>query len=475
MTVSTDVSGGVPDDVLHTTSGRSAPTHGDHKTKHDVDELAGVIERARTCGDEQTIWMSRDDVQLPGFGDARPDCGEEFPFFCSACGETKSFGRTCFQSQCPRCAASWARRTATRVVAKLLALRAYRDSFMESHQRLHHVTNSFDVQSEHCPTGAEQALDLSKKLLKTAGLEGWLAYHPYRGRDGDDRGAWKERLFDDRDWDDVEDDLVWSPHVHGIVVGHHTPGGNVTKELEERVDWVLHRITKEDSSVSLYDEFDVARAVTYCLSHVGTYETEDGQRRAATRWFGEHINDVTASPLQEAKVDHVVRAVAPKTLGLPLNRLSCSEEHAVDGDDVAAKAHDFVVDHDRAQGSARYWQLGPSAASPDDAGGDDLWESGSGLVEATGDDPPDDPDAPPDTERCRGRLLPIAKAAPYLASSEWMRRAAYADETAAKHAEWVEQEPWIPDVDDASDEQISTVEFILGEDPDAGPDAPPPG
>lgn len=473
MTVDIDTAEGVPDSQLHQTSGRSAPTHGDHRTKHDADALCDVVVRARTQGDTNELWTQREDVILPGFGEyGRETCGEEFPGFCTACGEVKNIGETCYMSRCPRCAPAWALRTAKRVVAKLLALRAYRDSFMESHQRCHHVVNSFDLDSPNCPTDHEQALDMAKKLLSLVNLEGWLAFHPFRGRERDDRGAWKERLFDDRGWDEVSDELVWSPHVHGIVVGHHTPGGNVTKELEERADWLLHRITKEDSSVSLYDEYDIARAVTYCLSHVGLYETEDGDRRAATRWFGEHVNDVVASDVQEAKVDHVVRAVAPTTLGLPYNRLACSAEHAIDADGHAeAKAHDHIVDLDRAQGK-RAWELRPMAANHSSSSGDDLWDSPGGEVASSADSA--DLDAP-QTERCAGRLQPISKAAPYLASSEWCARAKYAADTREAHQEWVETEPWIPDVEDAIDEQVATVEFILGEDPDAGPDAPPPG
>lgn len=466
MSVSADVdTSKVSDSQLHQTSGRSAPTHGDHVTKHDADELCGIVERARTQGDRNELWTKRDDVLLPGFGQARADCGDEFANFCTACGETKTMGRTCYQSQCPRCAPAWARRTATRVVAKLLAIRAYRDSFMETHQRLHHNVTSFDVDSPNCPVDHEQALDLTKQLYSACDLDGWLAYHPYRGRERDDRGAWKERLFDDRGWDEISDELVWSPHVHAIVCGHHTPGGNVTKELEERTDLLMHRITKKDSSVSLYDEYDLARAVTYCLSHVGTFETENGDRRAATRWFGEHANDVTASPLQEAKVDHVVRAVAPKTLGLPLNRLACSEEHAVDADgEIGAKAHSLVVDHDRAQGSAKFWQLDSYAGSSSSGSGDSLWDSGSPPADVE----PDLEPAEPERQRCGGRLLPISKAAPYIRSAEWMARAEYADETKAAHQEWKEKEPWIPDVADASDAQVETIELILA-DRGAGP------
>lgn len=461
MTVDVDTSAGVPDDRVHQTSGRSAPTHADHVSKHDVDALAGVIERARTCGDRGELWTSREDVLLPGFGDARPDCGEAFDRFCTGCGSVSNMSRTCYQSKCPRCAPSWARRTGTRVVAKLLAMRAYRDSYHESHQRLHHLVISPDIDAASSPVDHEQALSLTKDLLAEAGLEGWLAYHPFRGHDGDDRGEWAERLFDDRGWDDISPELSWSPHIHAVVVGHQTPGGNVTKELEARTGWVLSRITKEDSSVSLYDEYDAARAVTYCLSHVGTFQQAE-RRVAATRWFGEHVQDVTADAVQEATVDYVVRAVAPMTLGLPYNDLACSEDHAVDQDgDVAAKAHDHVVDLDRAQGK-RAWELRPTVSTSSSSRDDSLWDSPGGELSADDVEPDLEPDAL-ETQRCAGRLLPISKAAPYLASAEWTARATHAEQTRDAHQEWVREEPWIPAVDDASDAQVDAVELIIAD------------
>lgn len=171
--------------------------------------------------------------------------------------------------------------------------------------------------------------------------------------------------------------------------------------------------------------------MTYILSHVGLYKGANGDVRAATRWFGEHVNDVTASAAQEARVDHIARAVAPMTLGLPYNGLACSAEYAVDEDgDIAQKAHDHIVDLDRAQGQ-RTWELRPFASASSSDSGDDLWDTPDGELSANDVDTPE-------SQRCAGRLLPISKAAPYLASSEWVVRAEHADQTAAAHRKWVE-------------------------------------
>jgi len=149
------------------------------------------------------------------------------------------------------------------------------------------------------------------------------------------------------------------------------------------------------------------------------------------------------------------------TLGLPYNRLACSEEHAVDDDGhVEARAHGHIVNLDRAQGKRR-WEFDSYASSGSSSSGDDLWETGGGIevdVTSAGAEP-----AEPATERCRGRLLPISKAPPYLRSIEWCARAEYSDQTRKVHEEWVEKQPWIPDVEDASDAQVSVVEDIIAD------------
>jgi hypothetical protein len=480
--VDVDTAEGVAADHVATTSSRSAPHHADQETDHDAEDLIACVQRVRQSTDPDTLWTQADDVQLPGFGSRYEDCGDEFDAFCEGCGAVKTIGRTCRKNQCPRCAPMWAVELGTRVTAKLLALRAYRDSFHETHQRCHHVVLSPPVDfNPDTDKPRHKVIQVLKELMAETGLQGWYCYHPFRGKDGDDRGEWAERLFDDRGWAEIAPELIWQPHIHAIVVGHMTPGGNVTKRLEEETGWVLHRITKEDSSVSIYGKWDLARAVTYCLSHAGTYDVGE-HRRVCADYFGDDwMQEITVSERQEAKVNHVVRAVAPKTLGLPFNRLACSEEHDVGPDgSVEAKAHDHVVDLDRAQGMAKYWSLDSYASSLDDRdGGEDLWESGGGANSAEEPHPQREPDpslteADDETQRCSGRLLPISKAAPYLTSAEWCARAEYAEDTREAHQEWVDEEPWIPAVGDASDAQVQTVEFILGTDPEAGPDAPPP-
>lgn len=57
----------------------------------------------------------------------------------------------------------------------------------------------------------------------------------------------------------------------------------------------------------------------------------------------------------------------------------------------------------------------------------------------------------------------------WLASSTGIRDN---EESGEGHQEWVENKPRIPDIGNASKDQIQTVEWLLAEDPNAGPDPP---
>jgi hypothetical protein len=466
------VSTSVPAEHTTNVSNRSAPHFAAGTTDHDADTLIEAIEAApvATAGDGVPPWTEHDDLTLPGFGPLAQDCGQDFPFFCSGCGDVKNFGRTCYQSTCSRCAPAWARRTATRVVAKLRALRAYYDEARSAHQRLHHIVVSppRDYHPGEEPHW-ESAYDTVKRILKTAGHAGWLCYHPRRGKDDDDRGFWKEHLFNNSDADQLDDETRFAPHFHAIVVGHQTPGGDVSKEIEARTGWVIHRITKQDSNVSLYDEYDLARAVTYCLSHAGIIAPDDGQSRVCANHFGRYTNNATATDAEEAANDAVVRAVAPKTLGLPFNRLACDAERAVDCEvcdddhdhddvleagsdhyervDVAAAAASRHRDPFVATDDARLPRENPRLENPDpsltsgsgvsaadggsssneDGGADDPLVDEATADESTADDQDGRDGQAPETERCSGRMLPISKAPPFLHNQEWCEQAAHAD------------------------------------------------
>lgn len=466
----------VDDDELHKTTGRSVIEHADDvDAGYDAGELIEKIEAVRVADSLDDIWTS--DMMLPGFKETQDDCGEAHPYGCLGCGAWNVFGRTCYQSMCRRCAPSWARRQAKRKCAKLLAMRAYLDEVRDRHQRCHHVVISPPANWD--PKGDpswEKALDVVKAILDACDLEGQILYHPFKGKDGDDIGEWKTKLNSDRDWEDVYADLKFAPHFHCVVVGHKVPGGGTTRAVEAMTGWIIHRITKEDSNVSLYGEADLARAVTYCLSHTGIYETENGDHKAATRWVGSSQHDATADDADEAYMDAVVRSVAPKTLGLEYNDLACSEEHVSDEfrecDDDDHDHHEAVeIDPALAAGDPREGyhvaggggggddELNPSLDLPDAANLPDV--VGSDVIQNGARDGEDDwldllekrarlrgEELP--TDRCNGRMADVGSFVALVRDDEWARQAEHAEQAVEMLNEWAEDLDYV-DWDPATD------------------------
>ncbi|MEA5387225.1 hypothetical protein VB779_09295 [Haloarculaceae archaeon H-GB11] len=313
------------------------------------------------------------------------------------------------------------------------ALRRYRSEFKSRHQRFHHFVISPPANWDPAAdTSWEAALDVVKEILDVADLEGTAFYHPYKGKDGDDRGFWKRMLFDEIEWDDVRDELRFDPHFHVIAVGHQCPGGDTTRAVEHSTGWVLHRITKQDSNVSLYDEHDLARAVTYCLSHTGLYETDQDTTRAAYRYCGantQRAKPEDASVDVETWMDAVVRRVAPKTLGLPYQSLACQNDRAADV--VQGETHDHKVDVDAAEASRSPYSAS-SASSTSTANSEEFDDKILSQPAADGDDV---------DVTCRGRMLNIAKAPKFLEDEEWC---SYADHVGDLREAWV---AWRDEID----------------------------
>lgn len=268
------------------------------------------------------------EMEIPGFGELGDDCGDDIPRFCADCGHTQSVGRTCYGWECPRCWKGADRKRSATATAKLEALRRYKETSEGPGWRgykFHHLTLSppegFALDSEE---PLDRTFDLLKEVLAELGAEtGMLVYHPFRGEDGDDRGFWKNVLPDGepQDWEPTRDDLTHSPHFHAVVLAKHIDGGHVTKALEEQTGWVIERITKgDDSNVSIYDLHDLARVVTYCLSHAGVI---DGSNQY--RYYGE-LHNFGANPNIERQADAAVRAVATNTLGLAYDSVACTTE-----------------------------------------------------------------------------------------------------------------------------------------------------
>lgn len=374
---------------------------------------SNIVQRFRAVdARDDTFGNPLPELDLPGFGETYDDCGDEIPRFCADCGATHTVGRTCYRSACPRCGKSWARKRGSSVAAKLEATRRYEESKRDgwSGYKFHHLTLS---PPDGYETFSQESLDRTfealKEVLDELGASaGVIVYHPYRGDDetpGDDRGKWKSRLFSGRDWGDVRDELAFSPHFHAVVCAKHIDGGHVTRAVEEDTGWLVHRITKGESNVSIYDKYDLTRVTQYTLSHAGLYDTEE-TTRAAYRYFGRTAN---LSPTDEiaAEMDAAARSVAPKLLGLPWSDLACQEDRG-----------------DRPPQSP----LVASTAAAEPGSGDD---DGDGRFESDGDDAPDG--------TCAGRLLDITKAPAFLEDTDWCEKAPRSDELRDTWDNWREK------------------------------------
>lgn len=375
-------------------------------------------------------------MEIPGFGEAYDEdaeggaCGDQLPVSCSGCGATTTIGRTCRRSTCPRCGAAWVRDRATDLCAELGAVRAVRDHNREAHQRYHHWVA---VAPEDWRLEDDDVLDRTRKVVRDIVYafdhDAIVLYHPWSGsgydeEEGDDRGAWGDRLFNERDWaGDVREELEFRPHFHVISVGNTVPGGDLTRELYNETGWIFSRITKsEDSKVSLYDDEDLAAAVTYCLSHaaIDVNGGDDGSAQRTYRRFGTVINDPDVSPDEDAKLlhDENVREAATRTLGISMREQFCYADVLEGGGDPAQSIRDQI----RARAAP---DPVPGASADDDLdhGTNDVLE-----VEAA--------ESAGELQECEGRLIHLADAQDLLEDDEWVEQAEHVDQLREAVDEW---------------------------------------
>jgi hypothetical protein len=419
-------------DTLHdTTAAASASPEIPDGCEADADAIIREIDRPeRWTGEtvetptgetiertEPTEWRWLPKMDLPGFGSERETCGDEMYRFCSCCGESVEVGQTCYQPRCPRCAQEWCRRAATNAAAKLKALWAYEYSALDSHPYFHHLTISppDDWILDHDPeTVYKRTKEVVKRVMDELGIGGIPIYHPYRGSEeqpGDDMGEWSKRVFNDRDWEgDVAEEVEFSPHFHVVGVSPHVDV-SVTAAVEEATGWVIHRITQGDSGVSVGNDFDLARVVSYCLSHAGVYQDGNGDSQAA--YYPNVIHrsrDVTIKEQTRDEMDEIVRSVAPQTLGIDYSSVACYREVP--------------------KGEGGNMTVTLAGASADDDPDD-----GETSEESDEQDAPDPGDGP-EMEKCEGKLLSFKKAPEYLQDDDWRANAPLAHRLEERYREW---------------------------------------
>jgi hypothetical protein len=330
---------------------------------------------------------------LPGFGEEREDCGVEIPHCCSDCGHPIAVGRTCAQSRCPRCAPAWVTRRAPNAVSRVTeAARMISANLGGQSVPCHHVVVSppedwlIDVEADGVDDPLDETFHVVRDILDGFDAEGLVAYHPWSGNDDleDDRGEWKNRLFAGREWDDVREELKKRPHFHCIVAAPFIPGQQVTAAIYEATGWVVHRVTRNGSAVSLGDIHNVARATTYSLSHVGI-DCRGEQNRAQYRLYGSHVHKADCRSIDEAR--RAVHDVAPETLGVGKLDVECRSKVPADPDDEYQQE---LVDED---GSAESSESSEPTAESD------------GLT------------------TCRGSLVDIEEAKELLNDEDWRAQA----------------------------------------------------
>ncbi|WP_336359064.1 hypothetical protein [Haloarcula sp. CGMCC 1.6347] len=355
-------------------------------------------------------------LDLPGFGDEYDSCGDDIPHFCDDCGHTFAVGRTCKRSTCPRCAPKWVTERAKNIVARLDTNARVRAGEIGEAVYKHHVVIS---PPDDWYLEADDVLDRTQKVIKEImemmDAEGLVAYHPYAGKEdagetlGDDRGEWKRRLFNGRQWEgDVKDELKPRGHFHLVVTSPHIPGGEVTKQVWEQTGWIIDRITKRgESSKSLDDLEDVARAVTYTLSHTGI-DTSGERNEAAYTKFGStwHDSSIEVYSDTEREAQRAVAEVAPSTLGIDPDSVRCKRE---------------VKEEDRA---------------------DDSVDTHEGDSDSSSTDDQDDSSTEVNMVACSGEVHDIEAAPDYLEDEDWRNRAPCADELVRAWVDWENGDGW---------------------------------
>lgn len=366
------------------------------------------------------------ELPLPGSGGRTDSCGDDFqiPRACADCGNVTHVGRTCYRSRCPRCWKGWDRRRSTTVTSKMEALRRYRESKTDGWDgwKFHHlVLSPPDGYKLNSDDPLQRTFDLLKEVLGEIGVDtGYLFYHPFRGPDNDDRGFWKSVLpegeYTGRAAMKEENDLQHSPHFHAVVLSQYVDTEHVVGAVEEATGWTIHRITKgEDSDVSLYNDYDLARSVTYCMSHTGI-----GEDRVAYRPFGEVAN-FTANENIERLMDARVRSVGVNTLGLDYSSEAC------------------VVKRDMTKTrTIETWEekVNLGAAHGDGAGEPEMVKVEEEVEEEV-------------HEECNGRLLEVTAFPRLLNDEEFMAKAEHAQDLARTWEIWRDRvdDDRVPDPD----------------------------
>lgn len=281
------------------------------------------------------------DALLPGKGKRGKNCGKIAAIgVCENCGTKIPLKSSCYQPLCPSCWHKWRFKRAKEYLTKLEGFRRYiyvNRGRNWKVSKFHHVIESPPPNLEY-PLLVEaktpekvrffnRLVKEAKEIAEFVGFRdgGLMIFHPYRLKwpcpecnqwfkpdelkehlskvhlkDEEDIKEIIEKIREQDDdpinegrrWreilkkDNWRDYVYYSPHFHVFGVAN-TIDGLACKRAYEKFGWVVHRVTKGKSKVSIGNLGDLARSLLYCLSHVGILKDEKGRMIRTTRWFGD--------------------------------------------------------------------------------------------------------------------------------------------------------------------------------------------
>ena len=430
---------------------------------------------------------------LPGDpGYAQPDCGSDIPAWaCEECGNPIYIGRTCKNPSCERCWAAAVRDQVVVRASKLYGLGGdlYHNRYNERHDvDLNHIVASLPDILVDSDEPIEHVLKILKVILeKKWHIEGFEAiYHPYRIKD-----EYRKDQYDhggepgrgDMTWADVlnEDDpyqyLKHEPHFHIFFPAKRYQFDYSTVEsIERETGWVFHRITKEDSHISVWDLDDIVHQLTYCYSHCGVIETKN-KTKLASRMKGD-LHNIDALDRIKKRATASFCDAAPKLLGVnftDMNEASCEAEscdcdadeecHCEDDHplhDLYDQSDDATPDYNASSSSSAAPSFNDGAVKSTDTSTNDLLSSGqtprmsrdnstidnteseSGSIDGDSNDVGSGGSkrsvpsavATGGADACGGDLIPIREAQSLLDDDEWCKQARYADALRLAYEEW---------------------------------------
>lgn len=270
------------------------------------------------------------DWELPGMGEAAPNCGEVSAVsFCDAAGHIEFRAHQCGRRECPECWSNqWAAQRTVNVAARLAAARYAAEAAAD--KRGIHAVVSPEGETIDTIAAFYAARRRANEIAKEHGIRGGVIIaHGYRATDetrdryessGSDLPLWWWIRENGRPW---REQVEWSPHFHIIGLassenrdpesgrpGHIEPG-------EDRPDgWVFKNIRSLDRYEGTRDRGgmeDMVGLTRYLLSHT-TYPA--GEDRQAVTWFGElHGTNFNPEEALEPREWDRVQRVAKRAVG----------------------------------------------------------------------------------------------------------------------------------------------------------------